>query len=230
MNVAIIVAAGQGTRMGGERAKQFRELAGIPIIIHTLRAFERCEVIQEIIVVLAAPEAANFLTLAGKYNLQKLSKVVPGGTTRCESVLHGLQAVRAATAEIVAIHDGVRPFVTAEEITRTMAAAATHEAAVLVAPLTDTIKEVAGDRIVRTLDRRDLRRALTPQCFRYALLRRAYEDADVMNPELTDDSALVERLGKSIAVVEGSARNIKITTLEDLAIAEAIMREEGLWS
>ncbi|MDQ2855068.1 MAG: 2-C-methyl-D-erythritol 4-phosphate cytidylyltransferase, partial [Acidobacteriota bacterium] len=184
MNVAIIVAAGQGTRMGGERAKQFRELAGIPIIIHTLRAFERCEVIQEIIVVLAAPEAANFLTLAGKYNLQKLSKVVPGGTTRCESVLHGLQAVRAATAEIVAIHDGVRPFVTAEEITRTMAAAATHEAAVLVAPLTDTIKEVAGDRIVRTLDRRDLRRALTPQCFRYALLRRAYEDADVMNPEL----------------------------------------------
>jgi 2-C-methyl-D-erythritol 4-phosphate cytidylyltransferase len=229
MNVAIIVAAGQGTRMGGERAKQFRELAGVPIIIHTLRAFEQCEVIQEIIVVLAAPEAAGFLALAGKYNLQKLSKVVPGGTTRCESVLHGLQAVRAATAEVVAVHDGVRPFVTPEEITRTVAAAATHDAAVLVAPLADTIKEVAGDRIVRTLDRRDLRRALTPQCFRYALLRRAYEDADVMNPELTDDSALVERLGKSVAVVEGSARNIKITTPEDLAIAEAMVKE-GLWT
>lgn len=230
MNVAIIVAAGQGTRMGGERAKQFQELAGIPIIIHTLRAFERCEVIQEIIVVLAAPEAAGFLSLAGKYNLQKLSKVVPGGTTRCESVLHGLQAVRAATAEVVAVHDGVRPFVTAEEITRTLVAAAEHEAAVLVAPLTDTVKQVADDRIVRTLDRRDLRRALTPQCFRYSLLRRAYEDADVLNPELTDESALVERLGKSVAIVEGSPRNIKITTPEDLAIAEAMIKEEGLWS
>jgi 2-C-methyl-D-erythritol 4-phosphate cytidylyltransferase len=230
MNVAIIVAAGQGTRMGGERAKQFQELAGIPIIIHTLRAFERCEVIQEIIVVLAAPEAAGFLSLAGKYNLQKLSKVVPGGTTRCESVLHGLQAVRAATAGVVAVHDGVRPFVTAEEISRTVAAAVAHEAAVLVAPLTDTVKQVADDRIVRTLDRRDLRRALTPQCFRYSLLRRAYEDADVLNPELTDESALVERLGKSVAVVEGSPRNIKITTPEDLAIAEAMIKEEGLWS
>jgi len=229
MNVAIIVAAGQGARMGGERAKQFRELAGIPIIIHTLRAFERCEAIQEIIVVLAAPEAAGFLSLAGKYSLQKLSKVVPGGATRAESVLHGLQAVRAAIAQIVAVHDGVRPFVTAEEISRTVAAAATHEAAVLVASLIDTVKEVADGRIVRTMDRRYLRRALTPQCFRYSLLCRAYEEADVMNPELTDDSALVERLGKSVAVVEGSSMNIKITTPEDLALAEAMIKE-GLWS
>ena len=229
MNVAIIVAAGQGTRMGGERAKQFLELAGIPIIIHTLRAFERCEAIQEIIVVLAAPEAAGFLSLAGKYSLQKVSRVVPGGATRCESVLHGLQAVRATTAEIIVVHDGVRPFVSPEEITRTVNAATTHEAAVLVAPLTDTIKEVADDRIVRTADRSFLRRALTPQCFRYSLLWRAYEDADVLNPELTDDSALVERLGTSVAVVEGSSRNIKITTPEDLIIAEAMIHE-GLGS
>jgi 2-C-methyl-D-erythritol 4-phosphate cytidylyltransferase len=229
MNVAIIVAAGQGTRMGGERAKQFLELAGIPIIIHTLKAFERCEVIQEIIVVLAAAESAAFLSLAGKYGLQKLSKVVPGGITRCESVWHGLQAVRAATADVVAVHDGVRPLVTPDEISRTVAAATVHEAAVLVAPTTDTIKEVMDDRIVRTLNRKQLRRALTPQCFRFSLLRRAYEGADVMNPELTDDSALVERLGHKVAIVEGSSRNIKITTLEDLAMAEAIMKE-GLWS
>jgi 2-C-methyl-D-erythritol 4-phosphate cytidylyltransferase len=229
MNVAIIVAAGQGTRMGGERAKQFLELAGIPIIIHTLKAFERCEAIQEIIVVLAAPEAAGFLSLAGKYSLQKLARVVPGGATRCESVWHGLQAVRATTAEIIAVHDGVRPFVSPEEITRTVAAAVTHEAAVLVAPLTDTIKEVADERIVGTVDRSCLRRALTPQCFHYSLLRRAYEEADVLNPELTDDSALVERLGTSVAVVEGSSRNIKITTPEDLIIAEAMIKE-GLWS
>jgi 2-C-methyl-D-erythritol 4-phosphate cytidylyltransferase len=225
MNVAIIVAAGQGTRMGGERAKQFLELAGIPIIIHTLKAFERCEVIQEIIVVLAAAEAAGFLSLAGEYGLQKVSKVVPGGITRCESVWHGLQAVRAVTAEVVAVHDGVRPLVTPNEISRTVAAADEHEAAVLVAPATDTIKEVADDRIVRTLDRKQLRRALTPQCFRYSLLRRAYEGADLLNPELTDDSALVERLGHKVAFVEGSARNIKITTLDDLAMAEAIMKE-----
>ncbi|MCU1268484.1 MAG: 2-C-methyl-D-erythritol 4-phosphate cytidylyltransferase [Acidobacteria bacterium] len=229
MNVAIIVAAGQGTRMGGERAKQFLELAGIPIIIHTLRAFERCAIIQEIIVVLAAAEAAGFLSLAGQYSLQKLTKVVPGGATRSESVLHGLKAVRAATAEVIAVHDGVRPFVTADEIARTVAAAAMHEAAVLVAPVTDTVKEVVDDRIVRTPDRRSLRRALTPQCFSYALLRRAYEEADVLDPELTDDSALVERLGHSVAIVEGNSRNIKITTPQDIVIAEAMIKE-GLWS
>ena len=229
MNVAIIVAAGQGTRMGGERAKQFLELAGTPIIIHTLKAFEQCEVIQEIIVVLAAQESASFLSLAGKYSLQKLSKVVPGGITRCESVLHGLQAVRAATAEVVAVHDGVRPFITPDEITRTVKAAAEHEAAVLVATVTDTIKEVKDGWIVRTLIRSQLRRALTPQCFHYSLLRRAYEHADVMNPDLTDDSVLVEMLGKDVAIVEGSARNIKITTPDDLAIAAAIIKA-GLWS
>ena len=224
MNVAIIVAAGQGSRMGGECPKQFRELAGIPIIIHTLRAFEQCEVIQEIIVVLPASESANFLSLAGKYDLRKLSKVVPGGITRSESVFHGLQAVRATTAEVVAIHDGVRPFVSPDEITRTVKAAHEHEAAILVAPVTDTIKEVAHDGIVRTIERSLLRRALTPQCFRYTLLRRAYEQAEVNDPELTDESLLVERLGVQVAIVEGSPRNIKITTPEDLLVAEALIK------
>ena len=224
MNVAIIAAAGEGTRMGGGRAKQFLELAGIPIIIHTLRAFEQCEVIQEIIVVLAAQDAAGFLSLAGKYSLQKLSRVVPGGLTRAESVLHGLQAVRPATAEVVAVHDGVRPFVTPDEITRTVNAARLHEAAILVAPATDTIKEVQDGQVLRTLRRSQLRRALTPQCFLYSLLHRAYEQADVLNPELTDDSALVELLGKKVAIVEGSSRNIKITTPEDLAIAEGLIK------
>ena len=224
MNVAIIAAAGQGNRMGGERAKQFLELAGIPIIIHTLRAFERCEVIQEIIVVLAAQEAAGFLSLAGKFSLQKVASIVPGGSTRAASVLHGLQAVRPATAEIVAIHDGVRPFVTPDEITRTVNAAELHEAAVLVAPVTDTIKEVEDGRVRGTLTRSQLRRALTPQCFRYSLLRQAYEQADVMNPGLTDDSALVEAIGIRAVIVAGSSRNIKITTPEDLAIAQVLFR------
>jgi 2-C-methyl-D-erythritol 4-phosphate cytidylyltransferase len=227
MNVAIIAAAGQGTRMGGKRAKQFLELAGIPIIIHTLKRFEQCEVIQEIIVVLPAQESAEFLSLADKYGLPKLAKVVPGGITRAESVLRGLRAVREATAEIVAVHDGVRPFVTPEEITRTVEAARVHEAAILVAPVTDTIKEVEREQVERTLNRGQVRRALTPQCFRYSLLCRAYEQADVLDPELTDDSVLVERLGTRVAIVEGSPRNIKITQPQDLAIAEVLLRERG---
>jgi 2-C-methyl-D-erythritol 4-phosphate cytidylyltransferase len=225
MHVAIIAAAGQGIRMGGKRAKQFLELAGIPIIIHTLKRFEQCEVIQEIIVVLPAEESAEFLSLAGKYGLQKLAKVVPGGVTRAESVLRGLRAVREATADIVAVHDGVRPFVTPKEITDTVEAARAHEAAILVAPVTDTIKEVESEQVARTLDRGQVRRALTPQCFRYSVLRRAYEQADVLDPELTDDSVLVERLGTKVAIVEGNPRNIKITQPQDLAIAEVILKQ-----
>ena len=153
MNVAIIAAAGQGTRMGGKRAKQFLELAGTPIIIHTLKAFEQCDAIQEIIVVLPAQDTAGFLALAEKHRLRKLAKIVPGGTTRAESVLQGLQAVRSATAEIVAVHDGVRPFVTPDEIARTVEAAEVNGAAILVAPVTDTIKEVSDGMVVRTLPR-----------------------------------------------------------------------------
>lgn len=224
MNVAIIAAAGQGTRLAGKRPKQFLELAGVPIIFHTLKAFEQCDVIQEIIVVIPALESAGFLNLANKYGLQKLAKVIPGGESRSESVLRGLQAVREAT-EIVAVHDGVRPFVTPDEITRTVEAATLEGAAILVSAPVDTMKEVRDGVVVRTLKRGKVRNALTPQCFRYKLLRRAYEEIDVSDPELTDESALVERLGVKIATVEGSARNIKITRPEDLAIAEVLLKE-----
>ena len=223
MNVAIIAAAGRGTRIGGVRAKQFLELAGTPIIIHTVQAFEQCEVIDEIVVVLPAEDAAGFLALAGKHNLQKVTQVVPGGATRAESVWRGLRAKRSAAAEIVAVHDGVRPFVTADEIERTVLAAQEHGAAILVAPATDTIKEVENGNVLRTLSRSQLRRALTPQCFRYGLLHRAYEQADVFDPDLTDESVLLQRLGLRVATVDGSPRNIKITELEDLAVAELLL-------
>jgi 2-C-methyl-D-erythritol 4-phosphate cytidylyltransferase len=224
MNVAIIAAAGQGTRMAGERPKQFIELAGVPILFHTLRAFERCDLIQEIIVVLPALETATFLSLANEYSLRKLAKVVPGGATRAESVLHGLQAVREATAEIVAVHDGVRPFVTPDEIARTVNAAKLEGAAILVSSPVDTMKEVRDGVVVKTLRRADLRNALTPQCFQYKLLRRTYEDVDVTDPDLTDESSLVERLGVHVATVEGSPRNIKITTQEDILLGEALLK------
>ena len=225
MNVAIIAAAGQGTRMAGEQSKQFIELAGVPILFHTLRAFEQCDVIQEIIVVLPALETATFLSIAKKYSLRKLTKVVPGGATRAESVLHGLQAVREATAEIVAVHDGVRPFVTPNEIARTVKAATLEGAAILVSSPVDTMKEVRDGVVVKTLKRADLRNALTPQCFQYKLLRRAYEEVDVTDPDLTDESSLVERLGVRVATVEGSPRNIKITRQEDILVGEALLKQ-----
>jgi 2-C-methyl-D-erythritol 4-phosphate cytidylyltransferase len=229
MNTAIIAAAGTGSRMASDRPKQFLQLAGMPIVFHTLKRFEECDSIHEVIVVLPATESANFLSLTERFNLRKLAKVVPGGPTRADSVKRGLMAIRSATAEIVAVHDGVRPFVTVEEIQETIVSAQQHGAAILVAPVTDTIKEVTDQTVVATLNRERLRRALTPQCFRYDLLRKAYEKVDVNDASLTDESSLVERLGEQVVVVEGSARNIKITTQADLTMAELIMRE-GLWS
>jgi 2-C-methyl-D-erythritol 4-phosphate cytidylyltransferase len=225
MNIAIIAAAGAGTRMASDRPKQFLLLAGTPVLIHTLKVFEQCESIQEVILVLPAEESAGFLSLAGKFGLRKVARVVPGGVTRADSVKRGLAAIRAATAEIVVVHDGVRPFVTVEEIDATVAAAQIDGAAILVAPVTDTIKQVSDQRVERTLDRGVLRRAMTPQCFRYELLRQAYQAADVTDASLTDESVLLEKIGIPVSVVEGSPRNIKITTADDLAIAEAILGE-----
>ena len=212
--------------MGGKRPKQFLELAGIPIIIRTLQPFEQCADIHEIIVVLPPQQSAGFLELAANQGLRKLSRVVPGGSSRAESVQRGLEAVRAPTTEVVAVHDGVRPFVTPEEISRTITAAREHGAAVLVAPVTDTIKLVQDDVVTETLNRQALKRALTPQCFRYELLKRAFDGVDVADPELTDESILVERLGIAVKVVEGSSRNVKITTAADLLIGEALLRAE----
>jgi len=224
MNIAIIAAAGQGTRVGAKRAKQFLELAGVPVIIHTLKKFEQCPAIQEVIVVLPAADVDGFLAVAGRYDLQKVVRVVPGGETRAESVGRGLQSVSPATAEIVAVHDGVRPFVTSEEIERTVRAATTTGAAILTAPVIDTIKTVEKGKIARTLDRDGLRRALTPQCFRYELLRRAFAQSPEVVARATDESSLVEALGATVTIVEGDPRNIKITRPEDIVTGEVFLK------
>ena len=225
MNVAIVVAAGKGTRLGGDQPKQFLELCGVPIIIHTLRQFERCAEINEIIVVVPAESTAAFSSLAEKFAVRKLSRVVAGGATRAQSVRSGLNAI--GDAEIVAVHDGVRPFVTPDEIDRVVAAARAIGAAILVAPVADTIKAVENGRVKGTRPRINLRRALTPQCFRYDLLKRAYDqvaEIEAAGIDVTDDSSLVERLGIEIVAVEGSAQNIKITREEDLALAEMMLK------
>ena len=225
MNVAIIAAGGRGARMGGGRAKQFLELSGTPIIIHTLSRFERCAEVGEVVVVVAQGDVGAFLELAEQYELGKLARVVGGGETRTESVWRGLQSIGPGAANVVAVHDAVRPFVTPEEIGATVREAERCGAAVLAARAVDTIKEAEGTVVARTLDRARLWHAQTPQCFRYELLRRAYERAVADGLEATDDSALVERLGARVAIVEGGAHNIKITTPRDLALAESLLQE-----
>ena len=225
MNFAIVVAAGKGTRLGGVRPKQFLEIGGVPIIIHTLRQFERSQQIDEIIAVLPPEETANFLSFAQDFGLKKVWRAVAGGATRAQSVLRGLMTI--SEAEIVAVHDGVRPLVTSDEIDATVLAARANGAAILTSSVADTIKEIENDRVMRTLLRANLRRALTPQCFRYDILKRAYNqlnEVESSGMELTDDSMLVERLGVEIVAIAGSARNIKITSVEDLAIAEVLLK------
>ena len=222
MNVAIIAAAGRGERMGGGRAKQFLEISGTPIIIHTLSRFEQCASVAEVVAVVPAGAEAELLALAPAHGLTKLVGVVAGGATRTESIRRGLQRVNAA-AQVVAVHDAVRPFVTPEEIDRVVGEAETCGAAILAARAVDTIKEAEGARVARTLERSRLWHAQTPQCFRLDLLRRAYERALAEGLEATDDSALVERLGVAVRIVEGGARNIKITTRQDFALAEIIV-------
>lgn len=224
MNTAIIVAAGSGTRFGAEKPKQFLEIHGKPIIIHTLERFENCAAIDEIILVLSAGEIENFQTNVEKYNLKKLSKIVAGGKTRAESVLCGMNAIDAEKAEIVAVHDGARPLVSTEEITRTIEKARKTGAACLVAKVTDTIKKVSGGKIVGTIDRANLRRALTPQCFKFEILQKAFAQNDFKDAA-TDECFLVENLGYEIAIVEGNARNIKITHREDFAFAEVLLKQ-----
>jgi 2-C-methyl-D-erythritol 4-phosphate cytidylyltransferase len=223
MNSAIIVAAGSGMRFGTKTPKQFLEILGKPLLIHTLDRFESCSAIDEIILVLAAEEIANFRQTSEKYDLKKLARVISGGKTRAASVLNGLNAVDSESCEIVAVHDGARPLVSVTEISATIEKAKETGAACLVVAVTDTIKKVTEGKIIGTIDRSKLRRALTPQCFRYEILKRAFAENGV-SEIVTDECFLVEKLGYEIATVEGSAQNIKITLREDFVFAEHLLK------
>jgi 2-C-methyl-D-erythritol 4-phosphate cytidylyltransferase len=224
VNTAIIVAAGSGRRFNAEKPKQFFELAGKPVIVCTLLAFENCASIDEIVLVLAENEINDFRQTRTRGDFSKLKTVVAGGETRAASVRNGLEAI-SPNSEIVAVHDGARPLVTPEEITQTIEKARETGAAILIAPVTDTIKEITGDKIVGTIERTRLRRALTPQCFRVEILRRAFEEFTDLNETATDESFLVEKLGVAVSIVEGSQRNIKITVPEDLVLAEILLKQ-----
>lgn len=217
---AIIVAAGSGSRFNSETPKQFFELNGKPVVVHSIERFEAAESVDSIVLVLPQERVNGFNTS----QFAKVHIVLAGGNTRANSVLNGLNAVPNDTA-IVAVHDGARPLVTVDEIERAIDKGKQTGAACLVAPVTDTIKSIRREEIAATLDRSQLRRALTPQVFRIEVLKKAFEEF-TLDESVTDECYLVERLGRPIAMVEGSSRNIKITHSDDLLLAEALMKSK----
>lgn len=228
MNIAIIPAAGSGKRLGGEIPKQFIEIAGAPIIEHTIRRFIECHDIGAVAVSLPADKVEEFNRNKAGQNFSKPVLYVCGGAERSDSILNALQAIAHLNPEIIAVHDAVRPFVTPAQISAVITKAKEIGAAILALPATDTIKEVEGGLIQRTIDRRRIWRAQTPQAFHYELLVRANQEArasGLSSALTTDDSLLVERLGAQVAVVEGSPNNIKITTPEDLILAEKLFEQ-----
>ncbi len=217
----IVVAAGRSERMGG-MDKVFAPLAGRPLLAWTLAAFKKCDAINGIVVVASADNLSRVRGLVAEWRFDKVTAVVAGGATRQLSVRAGIEA--AADAAIVAIHDGARPLVTPELITRGVALARETGAALCAVPARDTVKDVEGDPpvVAATPDRARAWLAQTPQVFDRQLLLDAHIRAEA---DATDDSALVEATGHRVRVYEGDYANIKITTPEDLIVAEALLRE-----
>lgn len=221
---AVIVAAGRGTRMGTAESKQYLLLQDKPIIVHTLEVFQQHELISEIVLVTGEDDVQRCRQWVQIYKLDKVTAVIPGGAERQHSVRRGLDQL---TATWVMVHDGVRPFVQGHEIEACYEQARSAGASVLAVPVKDTIKLVDSEgKVLSTPDRRSLWAIQTPQTFRLSELRSAYEAAERDGFLGTDDSSLAERSGISVSVVEGSYRNIKITTPEDLDFAEFIRSRE----
>lgn len=221
----VIVAAGRGTRMGTTESKQYLLLQDKPIIVHTLEVFQRHPLITEIVLVTGEVDVERCQEWIKTYKLGKVSAVVTGGSERQHSVYRGLEKLKTTW---VMVHDGVRPFVQEQEITACYERAWEIGASVLAVPVKDTIKQVNTEgKVLSTPDRRSLWAIQTPQTFRLSELRAAYEEAERDGFLGTDDSSLAERSGIPVAVVEGSYRNIKITTSEDLDFAEFTQRNRG---
>lgn len=223
---AVIAAAGSSSRMGED--KLFLPLGEEPVLVHTLRAFQTAPEIAEIVVVTRQELIVPVAQLCRDNGMDKVSKVIAGGQRRTESVRLGVLEL-TSDPELIAVHDGARPFVTGEIIRDTVAAAKQYGAAAPAVPLTDTVKELDGGGLaVRTVDRDSLRAVQTPQVFQEGLIRAALQKALDDGAELTDDCAAVERLGMKVMLTPGSAENIKLTTPADLVYARAILEERML--
>ena len=217
---AVIVAGGKGLRMGSELPKQFLCIGGNPILMHTLEAFRRFDEAMQLILVLPRDHQPLWHTLCEKHAFSLPYLLADGGETRFHSVKNGLALI---TGEgVVAIHDGVRPFVSSEVLHRCFTTAATHHAVLPVIPIVDTVRELTVEGS-RTVDRNAYKLVQTPQVFDVTLLKTAYEQP--FTPFFTDDASVVEALGRTITLVEGNRENIKITTPFDLKIAEALLAD-----
>ena len=219
---AVIVAAGSASRMGGID-KVMAELEGEPMICRTVRTFQQCDAIKEIVIVTREDLVIPIGELCRE--MFKVKAVVVGGNSRQESVEHGLKAL-SEKVRLAAVHDGARPLVTVELIDRVARAAHSYGAAAPAIPVKDTIKVVEGGLVKETPDRQTLRAVQTPQIFDVDLLRGALAKAKRDGAELTDDCSAVERLKMSVRIVEGDERNLKVTTPMDLKIAQMLLEEE----
>ncbi len=221
---AIIAAAGLGKRMGAGVPKQYLEICGRPIICHTLEAFAKADFIGEMVIVVEHDRVEAFKRdIIDAFHYPKSWKVTAGGAVRQESVRNGLLAI-SSNPDIVLVHDGVRPFITYEQILSIASEAFAHKAAILASPVKETIKRVQSDGVIEeTVDRSELWTAETPQGFSFELLARAVESAVKDGFVGTDEASLVEHLGEKVRVVRGDGRNIKITNPADIKIAEAII-------
>lgn len=218
---AVIAAGGSGTRFGAD--KLLRELDGVPVLAHSLLAFQRSEMIFEIVIAARGDACETYAALARRYGITKLSSIVPGGDTRAASCFAGLLAV-SPRAELVAIHDGARPLVTESVISDAVWGAYRHGAAVPAIPVRDTVKRAENGVVLETPDRKSLFAVQTPQCFQKDIIMAALADAVKNAPDVTDDCAAVERLGGGVFLTEGDEENLKITTPLDLAMAELIVK------
>lgn len=227
--IALIPAAGMGKRMGAGINKQYVQLAGVPILAHTLKVFEQAPFVDHVYLIIPGEEIAFCReNVVERYGFAKVAGIVAGGRERQHSVMNGLRALEDIDGDdVVIIHDGVRPFVSLPILERSVEVAVNHDGALVAVPVKDTVK-VVQDGIVLETPRRDcLWLAQTPQTFRFAVIREAHERAEREGFLGTDDSLLVERLGKSVHIVTGDYGNFKITTPEDLVLAEAFLGEAG---
>lgn len=224
MNVrAIIAAGGRGERMGGELPKQFIQIKKKPVLTHTVEKFEKCDLIDEI--VLVVPEDyVSFCSyqVVDVYDFKKVRRILAGGKERQGSVYKALLSLSGNT-DIVVIHDGVRPFISLEKIAKSIEICKKEKAVILALPINETVKRIEDKFVITTLDREKLWVAQTPQTFEYKLILEAYKKAMEDGFIGTDDSSLVERIGFKVKVLEGEYENIKITTPEDLILAERIL-------
>lgn len=227
MNViALIPAAGMGKRMQAGINKQYLQIGGTPIVARTIALFQDAACVDDIYLITPEQEREYCRTeIVARFGFTKVRGIVPGGAERQHSVLNGLRAIDGTGEDaVILIHDGVRPFITPHILEHAVATARDHDGALVAVPAKDTVKVVTEGVVRETPPRETIWLAQTPQAFRYGIIRAAHEMADAEGFLGTDDASLVERMGREVHIVLGDYRNIKITTPEDLVLAEAFLK------